>query len=452
MFLSNGYSYSPTNYPTAAYSYNASALPSNNLAGLSSLGLGGLGNLGNLGNLGGLGLNQNYGYSLSNQPQGFQLPVGNFQGSQGLSNMQSVIAFGMSLLQQSQQDLANQQAQQMFNQMFSQMAQQLMGTQGSQSNPFQLGAGLGQNQGVGGSHSQGANRAQSQKQANGGTDSGVLFGAWIKPQNVGAKGLQQALGNFNKELGGSLGMQQYYTNENRGDVPDTAAMKANIQNGVTPMLSYRSKNYADVTAGKSDAYLAKLADSIKSTGGTVYLRMNWEMDGGKRQQFGTPEEYKKSWQYVHDFMEERGVTNIKYVWTPNAEAFAGAKDWHGDAKDYYPGDQYVDIIGADGYCGIGNTAYRTPDEIFKDGLEFAREHGKEFLVGETGADEDLSEAEQVKFMQQIVQWAKNNSDVKGICWFNAEGPNGTYDPMDSAKEWAAFKQMANDPYFNGTGQ
>lgn len=48
--------------------------------------------------------------------------------------------------------------------------------------------------------------------------------------------------------------------------------------------------------------------------------------------------YKKLWQLMYDTFKERGVNNLIWVWTSD-----------GKDKDYYPGDDYVDIIGRDYY-------------------------------------------------------------------------------------------------------
>lgn len=56
----------------------------------------------------------------------------------------------------------------------------------------------------------------------------------------------------------------------------------------------------------------------------------WGRDGG--------ETYGKLWRYVFDFFAKKGVRNLIWVWT-------------GDATDsvFYPGDDYVDIVGCDVY-------------------------------------------------------------------------------------------------------
>jgi mannan endo-1,4-beta-mannosidase len=65
------------------------------------------------------------------------------------------------------------------------------------------------------------------------------------------------------------------------------------------------------------------------TGGTAWFW--WGYDGA--------ETYVKLWRYMYDFFKEQGVNNLIWVWTST-----GSKD-----HDFYPGDEYVDIVGRDLY-------------------------------------------------------------------------------------------------------
>lgn len=48
--------------------------------------------------------------------------------------------------------------------------------------------------------------------------------------------------------------------------------------------------------------------------------------------------YKKLWVYMFEFFRDRGINNLIWVWTTQL-----------NDKDFYPGDEYVDIIGRDIY-------------------------------------------------------------------------------------------------------
>ncbi|MFR5757995.1 MAG: glycosyl hydrolase [Bacteroides cellulosilyticus] len=62
----------------------------------------------------------------------------------------------------------------------------------------------------------------------------------------------------------------------------------------------------------------------------VRLVFWWGSDGA--------DTYKKLWRYMFNFFKEKGINNLIWVWTTQT------KD-----VDFYPGDEYVDIIGRDIY-------------------------------------------------------------------------------------------------------
>ncbi len=74
------------------------------------------------------------------------------------------------------------------------------------------------------------------------------------------------------------------------------------------------------------------------TGGTAWFW--WGYDGA--------ETYKRLWRYMFDYFKEKGIRNLIWVWTTQTK----------DA-DFYPGDEYVDIVGRDIYSqtsGADNAA------------------------------------------------------------------------------------------------
>lgn len=61
----------------------------------------------------------------------------------------------------------------------------------------------------------------------------------------------------------------------------------------------------------------------------------WGRDGG--------ETYVRLWRYMFDYFKEAGIRNLIWVWTAQATS-----DSDSDI-DFYPGDEYVDIVGKDIY-------------------------------------------------------------------------------------------------------
>lgn len=272
-------------------------------------------------------------------------------------------------------------------------------------------------------------------------DGHFMLGTTVIPSDMGTKDYHQALVNFDTRTGVHSDVHDIYANENLGKVPDLATMQRDIAYGTTPMLSLRTIDYKDVLSGKADAYLKLVADDLKAAGGEVLLRPNWEMDGSKNQQFGSAADFKASWIYMHDFMQREGVTNIKWVFTPNAGAYdIPTPSWAKPARDYYPGNDYVDYIGSDGYSGLAGASYQSPEQVFQSGVDFANQQGKPFFIGEAGVSSTLGAATDAMYLRELTQYLKAHPEIIGMAWFS-ENENNIF---SSSEEAAAFIQMERD--------
>ncbi len=95
----------------------------------------------------------------------------------------------------------------------------------------------------------------------------------------------------------------------------------------------------------------------------------------------TPEEYKQLFIYTYKTLVEKGCDNIVWAYSPNL----GVDDF----MKYYPGDEYVDMLGIDVYdFGHNNKTYtdnltRELDTLSKYGSE----HKKPIALTETGSQQ-----------------------------------------------------------------
>ncbi len=131
--------------------------------------------------------------------------------------------------------------------------------------------------------------------------------------------------------------------------------------------------FADVTAGKQDAYLQRVATSMRAFPYTVYVRPWPEMNAnwsswqptadGSKPDGGTPTQFVAAWRYLVDFFHHGDVTNLRFVFNPDSS------NWSSNTAipSIWPGAKYVDVLGIDGYNwgndSVGGT-WRTFDVIF----------------------------------------------------------------------------------------
>jgi len=81
-------------------------------------------------------------------------------------------------------------------------------------------------------------------------------------------------------------------------------------------------------------------------------RYHWGTEGEK---YGpeSPRIYRKMFRYVVKAFREEGTNNALWVFCPNAESIPNPDheedaEWN-RAANYYPGDEWVDVMGMDGY-------------------------------------------------------------------------------------------------------
>jgi len=139
----------------------------------------------------------------------------------------------------------------------------------------------------------------------------------------------------------------------------------------------------DIANGVYDTYIAKWAASAKKVNKTIFLRLAHEMNDGYRYPWGpqnnTTGDFIAAWRHVHDVFEKQGVKNIVWIWSPHPAY---------EFKDYYPGADYVDYVGA-GVLNYGSIAvwskWWTFKEIFGTYYDSLASFDKPIMITEFGS-------------------------------------------------------------------
>ncbi len=148
-------------------------------------------------------------------------------------------------------------------------------------------------------------------------------------------------------------------------------LEAITQEGAVPCLTWEPMYYKDdmeitishdaVMAGQYDVYVTEFARQVKSWGRPLMIRFAHEMNieryhwGTKKSDYGhqSPAAYKKMFQYIVGIFKKIDAKNALWVFCPNAESvpnisYDPTAGWN-RAANFYPGNDYVDILGIDGY-------------------------------------------------------------------------------------------------------
>ena len=134
--------------------------------------------------------------------------------------------------------------------------------------------------------------------------------------------------------------------------------------------------------GDFDDRIIALGKEIKSCGKPVFFGIGGEFDHpdkGWPNRY-TPEEFVAAYRHIHDLWASKGVANVAYVWhTSNLGPESLQKEFDrrdlGETMRFWPGDDYVDWIGASVYW---------PEQFDRLRLvaDLARRKGKPLMVAE----------------------------------------------------------------------
>jgi Glycosyl hydrolase family 26 len=254
-----------------------------------------------------------------------------------------------------------------------------------------------------------------------------------------------ALAKRNQQLGREPRIVQWYY-----EWTDTLPAKfPELPAGAIPMVTWRGTTYSSILNGSQDALIGKQADRLKAYGKPVFLRWAWEMNGswyvwGGSRNGNDPAKFVQAWQHLHKIFLDHGATNVGWTWAPNWYSLPQAP-WN-TIDAYYPGDQYVDWVGISGYGDTG----LTPDKIYNEFYN-AYASRKPMMLAETGVI-DRGGTTKPDWITALKNWTISHPDVGAVCWYDTNTSPGTTDDFridSSPGSLAAFKAMANDPYFSG---
>jgi beta-mannanase len=138
-------------------------------------------------------------------------------------------------------------------------------------------------------------------------------------------------------------------------------------------------SYQTILNGEHDKYLSSFAEQTKNYKGPIILIPFSELNGNWTPWSGTmngntPEKAVLAFRYVHDFFDN--VPNVKFGLAVNAASVPDT--YENRIEAYYPGDEYVDYVGVDGF-NMGNPA-ESFSYIFNSPLNILGKYGKPIFI------------------------------------------------------------------------
>jgi Glycosyl hydrolase family 26 len=273
----------------------------------------------------------------------------------------------------------------------------------------------------------------------------VYVGAWVNPNHTPGAGIEVSgsqevtqLPTFTSSVGGNTPRILHVYTRFKAPVP-MSTVDAIAADGAVPLIDWGCTDLQAIVSGQEDGVIQQYAQTLKSYAKPVFLRWYWEPNqdnasGRACGGYGDPSAYVAAWQHIWTIFHSTGATNVAFVWCPGLSG--------GNYAAYYPGDQYVDWIGVDGYDvsfkGVGAGDF---NGIFGGFYSEWVGHGKPMMVAETGANG----AQQAAFIQSIQSQAPSLPQFKAIVYFDSAGPRADWALQGGT---SAFEALLTDPYFS----
>jgi beta-mannanase len=322
------------------------------------------------------------------------------------------------------------------------------------------------------------------KQESDGGQGRVALGAYV-PKALDDPDILKA---FTKSIGRDLDYLVWYEDWANGNFGDDqrAYLRTFDEANLTPVISWNpfdadgpkvdqpAYRLSKILNGNFNGYIDGWANGLAAYGNPVFLNFAHEMNGnwvpwGVDVNGNQTGDFVKVWRQIHDRFNAKGARNVRWVWMPNV-TFRGAP---ASLDDVYPGDNYVDWIGMDGY-NWGTSVYwescpcqsswQTFGDVFdKTYNKLLDLTDKPIMIGETASSEEGgNKAHWIKDALQQ-QLPEAYPQIRAFTWFNKKATgldtNQHGEVVHTAKvDWRvesssasldAFSSAVNSSYFDG---
>jgi hypothetical protein len=238
--------------------------------------------------------------------------------------------------------------------------------------------------------------------------------------------------------------------------------RQSVAEGRRLLLNWRATNrsdhapirWADIADGKQDAVIRARAEELKAFAAPgrpkIALAFHHEPENDRDDSpslapNGSIEEYKAAFRRVHRIMTRRGVKNV--LWTL---ILFGSSYRNGKVDLYYPGDDVVDIVGADGFNWYGakpGARWESFRAIFQAHHQFAVDRGKRAWACEVGTLEDPNDpGRKAQWFLDMAETVKDWPKMKALVYFVGGQYYWGVDSSDQALR--AYKQVGSSAYFS----
>ena len=213
---------------------------------------------------------------------------------------------------------------------------------------------------------------------------------------------------------------------------ETSWMNAVRNHGSIPLVTWEPWLYTqgvnqsayslqNIINGNFDAYIRRWAQDSQAWGHPYFLRFAHEMNGNwnpwsEQVNGNRPGQYVLAWKHMHDIFRAQGATNVTWVWSPNVE-YTGSIA----LRELYPGDDYVDWVGMDGYNWgtVSSHSWQSFSQVFEQTYhDILALTSRPLMVAETASTELAGNKASWISDAFATQIPDNFPRIKAVIWFN----------------------------------
>lgn len=215
----------------------------------------------------------------------------------------------------------------------------------------------------------------------------------------------QTVTAFTKTTGVHPEIVEYYQRFGKPFSIDVATQIARTHARPLIQLDPHGVLLSDIAAGKYDSSIQQYAVALRNFELPVIVGFGHEMNGTwATWSKASPATFIAAWRHIHDIFVHAGTQNVTWAW----DISHGARP----PQQWWPGAQYVDWVGIDGYLRKGQTFGGQFGKVLRVVAGFAP--GKPILIAETAVQ---SGPDCIKQLNELFARAKA-WHIHGLIWFN----------------------------------
>ena len=272
------------------------------------------------------------------------------------------------------------------------------------------------------------------------------LGAFVNPSGAGQT--PASVSSFESMIRRPLAMDRVYANWDT-TLP-TTQMSWNIGSGIVPVLSIKARTnsgtiipWSQIAASLDDSAITTQAKALAALKSPVVLAFNHEPELDTSN--GTAASFVAAWRHYVTVFRSLGVTNVAFAEILMAKTYGSSA-----IGSWYPGDNFVDWVAADGYnfygCSGGSVRWLTFASIFNGFNQFASAHARPALVAEWASTEDPSSPDRkAGWISDAATTLQSWPSIKAVLYFDGIGhePGCEWPVTSSSSSANAFISMAS---------